>query len=163
MQADTFEQLGYQAESATWRGFYLTGAKELREGVHKFNHGTTNSPDTIKGMTVEMLFDYMAVRLDSSKAAGKDISLNFNLSDGDNLNLTLENSVLNYRQSLQPKSDASFYMSRTDLHDVLTGQAKMADLVKAKKVKVIGNAVKLDEIIGCLDNFDLWVNIVTPN
>ncbi|EDO2519727.1 MBL fold metallo-hydrolase, partial [Salmonella enterica subsp. enterica] len=160
LQADTFEQLGYQAESATWRGFYLTGAKELREGVHKFNHGTTNSPDTIKGMTVEMLFDYMAVRLDSSKAAGKDISLNFNLSDGDNLNLTLENSVLNYRQSLQPKSDASFYMSRTDLHDVLTGQAKMADLVKAKKVKVIGNAVKLDEIIGCLDNFDLWVNIV---
>ncbi|EGB7235564.1 MBL fold metallo-hydrolase [Salmonella enterica] len=163
LQADTFEQLGYQAESATWRGFYLTGAKELREGVHKFNHGTTNSPDTIKEMTVEMLFDYMAVRLDSSKAAGKDISLNFNLSDGDNLNLTLENSVLNYRQSLQPKSDASFYMSRTDLHDVLTGQAKMAELVKAKKVKVIGNAVKLDEIIGCLDNFDLWVNIVTPN
>ncbi|EBH9977155.1 MBL fold metallo-hydrolase [Salmonella enterica subsp. arizonae serovar 40:z36:-] len=163
LQADTFEQLGYQAESATWRGFYLTGAKELREGVHKFNHGTTNSPDTIKGMTVEMLFDYMAVRLDSSKAAGKDISLNFNLSDGDNLNLTLENSVLNYRQILQPKSDASFYMSRTDLHDVLTGQAKMAELVKAKKVKVIGNAVKLDEIIGCLDNFDLWVNIVTPN
>lgn len=39
----------------------------------------------------------------------------------------------------------------------------MAELVKAKKVKVIGNAVKLDEIIGCLDNFDLWVNIVTPN
>ncbi|EAA5903771.1 alkyl/aryl-sulfatase [Salmonella enterica subsp. enterica] len=163
LQADTFEQLGYQAESATWRGFYLTGAKELREGVHKFNHGTTDSPDTIKGMTVEMLFDYMAVRLDSGKAAGKDISLNFNLSDGDNLNLTLENSVLNYRQSLQPKTDASFYMSRTDLHDVLAGQAKMADLIKAKKVKVIGNAAKLDEIISCLDNFDLWVNVVTPN
>lgn len=163
LQADTFEQLGYQAESATWRGFYLTGAKELREGVHKFNHGTTDSPDTIKGMTVEMLFDYMAVRLDSSKSADKHISLNFNLSDGDNLNLTLENSVLNYRQILQPKVDASFYMSRTDLHNVLTGQAKMADLVKAKKVKVIGNAAKLDEIISCLDNFDLWVNIVTPN
>ncbi|EHL3466525.1 MBL fold metallo-hydrolase [Salmonella enterica] len=163
LQADTFEQLGYQTESATWRGFYLTGAKELREGVHKFNHGTTDSPDTIKGMTVEMLFDYMAVRLDSSKAAGKDISLNFNLSDGDNLNLTLENSVLNYRQRLQPRTDASFYMSRTDLHDVLTGQAKMADLVNEKKVKVIGNAAKLDEIIRCLDNFDLWVNVVTSN
>lgn len=43
LQADNFEQLGYQAESATWRGFYLTGAKELREGVHKFSHGTTGS------------------------------------------------------------------------------------------------------------------------
>ena len=163
LQADTFEQLGYQAESATWRGFYLTGAKELREGAKKTEHASTASPDTIKGMTVEMLLDYMAVRLNSEKAAGKSISLNFNLSDNDNLNLSLNNSVLNYRKVLQPKVDASFYMIRSDLHDVLVGQAKMADLVKAKKAKIIGNGAKLEEIIACLDNFDLWVNIVTPN
>ncbi len=110
-----------------------------------------------------MLLDYMAVRLNSEKAAGKSISLNFNLSDNDNLNLSLNNSVLNYRKVLQPKVDASFYMIRSDLHDVLVGQAKMADLVKAKKAKIIGNGAKLEEIIACLDNFDLWVNIVTPN
>lgn len=163
LQADTFEQLGYQAESATWRGFYLTAAKELREGVRKFSHASTDSPDTIKGMTVEMLFDYMAVRLDSEKAAGKNISLNFNLENGDNLNLTLNNSVLNHRQTLLSKADTSFYLSRADLHSVLTGEVKMTDLIKAKKVKVIGKATKLDEILACLDQFDLWVNIVTPN
>lgn len=163
LQADAFEQLGYQSESATWRGFYLTGAKELRDGVHKFTHGSSNSPDTVKGMTVEMLFDYMAVRLDSEKSVGKDISINFNLSDNDNLNLTLNDSVLNYRKVLQPKADTSFYISRSDLQQVLTGQAKMADLIKAKKASVIGNAAKLDEIIGCLDRFEMWVNIVTPN
>ena len=163
LQANAFEQLGYQAESATWRGFYLTGAKELREGVHKFSHGTTGSPDTIRGMSVEMLFDFMSVRLDSEKVAGKNISLNFNMSNGDNLNLTLNDSVLNYRKTLQSQADASFYISREDLHAVLTGQAKMADLVKAKKAKIIGNGAKLEEIIACLDNFDLWVNIVTPN
>lgn len=163
LQADTFEQLGYQAESATWRGFYLTGAKELREGVKKFEHASTASSDTIKGMTIEMLLDYLAVRLDSEKAAGKNISLNFNFSNNDNMNLSLENSVLNYRKTLQPKVDASFYMSRSDLHDVLVGQAKMADLVKAKKVKIIGNANKLNEIISCMDKFELWTNIVTPN
>jgi alkyl sulfatase BDS1-like metallo-beta-lactamase superfamily hydrolase len=163
LQADTFEQLGYQAESATWRGFYLTGAKELREGVKKFEHASTASSDTIKGMTVEMLLDYLAVRLDSEKATGKNISLNFNFSDSDNMNLSLENSVLNYRKMLQPKADASFYMSRSDLHDVLVGQTKMADLVKAKKVKVIGNTNKLNEIISCMDKFELWTNVVTPN
>ncbi|EJG2168203.1 MBL fold metallo-hydrolase [Citrobacter freundii 47N] len=163
LQANAFEQLGYQAESATWRGFYLTGAKELREGVRKFTHGTTNSPDTINGMSVEMLLDYMAVRLDSEKASGKHISLNFNLDKGENLNLTLNNSVLNHRQALQPDADTSFYISRTDLHDVLTGQVKMSDLVHAKKVKVIGKAAKLDEVIAMLDQFDLWVNVVTPN
>ena len=113
--------------------------------MHKFSHGTTGSPDTIRGMSVEMLFDFMAVRLDSAKAAGKNISLNFNMSNGDNLNLTLNDSVLNYRKTLQPQADASFYISREDLHAVLTGQAKMADLVKAKKAKIIGNGAKLDE------------------
>src|SRR5699024_11047576 len=100
--------------------------KELREGVHKFAHGTTYSPDTLKGMSVEMLFDYMAVLLDSEKAEGKSVNLNFNMDNGDNLNLTLNNSVLNYRQTLQSNADASFYISRADLHQVLTGQPKMA-------------------------------------
>ncbi|WP_434660595.1 alkyl/aryl-sulfatase [Klebsiella sp. MISC125] len=163
LQANSFEQLGYQAESATWRGFYLTGAQELRNGVKKLPVGATTSPDMLKGMTVEMLFDYMAVRLDSEKSAGKDISLNFNLDKGDTLNLTLNDSVLNYRQTLQQKADASFDISRADLHAVLAGQAKMADLIKEKKVKVTGDAAKLDEIVNCLDNFDFWVNIVTPN
>ena len=29
LQANNFEQLGYQAESATWRGFYLTGVTRM--------------------------------------------------------------------------------------------------------------------------------------
>src|SRR4030088_2984951 len=33
--ADTFEQLGYTAESATWRNAYLFGAQELRLGMPK--------------------------------------------------------------------------------------------------------------------------------
>jgi len=33
LAADAFEQLGYLAESATWRNAYLLGAQELRNGV----------------------------------------------------------------------------------------------------------------------------------
>src|SRR6516164_10900392 len=33
LAADAFEQLGYLAESATWRNAYLLGAQELRSGV----------------------------------------------------------------------------------------------------------------------------------
>ena len=35
LQADVLEQLGYQSESPVWRNFYLSGAKELRDGVRK--------------------------------------------------------------------------------------------------------------------------------
>ena len=33
LQADAFEQLGYQSESATFRNAFLTGAQELRNGT----------------------------------------------------------------------------------------------------------------------------------
>ena len=62
------------------------------------------------------------------------------MSNGDNLNLTLNDSVLNYRKTLQSQADASFYISREDLHAVLTGQAKMADLVKRRKPKLLAMA-----------------------
>ncbi len=107
-----FEELGYWKPSPP-HGAVRRTARELREGVHKFSHGTTGSPDTIRGMSVEMLFDFMAVRLDSAKAAGKNISLNFNMSNGDNLNLTLNDSVLNYRKTLQSQLRL-FYISRED-------------------------------------------------
>lgn len=62
------------------------------------------------------------------------------MSNGDNLNLTLNDSVLNYRKTLQPEANASFYISREDLHAVLTGQVKMADLVKRRKPKLLAMA-----------------------
>ena len=35
LQAAALTQMGYQAESGPWRNFYLSGAKELRDGVKK--------------------------------------------------------------------------------------------------------------------------------
>jgi alkyl sulfatase BDS1-like metallo-beta-lactamase superfamily hydrolase len=46
----------------------LTGAKELRDGVAQLPTPNTASPDTIRAMTMDMLFDYLGVRLDSEKA-----------------------------------------------------------------------------------------------
>ena len=48
MLADAYEQMGYQSESAPWRNFHLTGAMELRNGVHKVPFGSSQSPDTIR-------------------------------------------------------------------------------------------------------------------
>ena len=33
LQAEALEQLGFGAENASWRNFFLIGAKELREGI----------------------------------------------------------------------------------------------------------------------------------
>ena len=53
LQADALEQLGYQSESGPWRNFYLTGAKELRDGVQQLPTPNTASPDTVRAMTLD--------------------------------------------------------------------------------------------------------------
>src|SRR5262249_6373677 len=51
--ADTYEQMGYQAESGPWRAEYLMGAYELRNGIPNLPVANTASPDTIKAMPPE--------------------------------------------------------------------------------------------------------------
>ena len=64
LQADALEQLGYQTESATWRNAYLMGALELRSGPKEMG-ASSSGPDTVRGMTNELLFDFIALRLRS--------------------------------------------------------------------------------------------------
>ena len=94
--ADAYEQLGYQAESGPWRSVYLQGAFELRNGVPKTGGTNVASPDTIRAMPIELLFDYLGVRLNGPKAAGKQITLNLNFTDlKKQYALMVENAVLN--------------------------------------------------------------------
>jgi alkyl sulfatase BDS1-like metallo-beta-lactamase superfamily hydrolase len=164
MLADAYEQMGYQAESASWRNFYLTGAMELRNGVHKVPFGSSQSPDTIKAMPLEMFLDYQGVRLNGARAAGKTISFNIVMTDtNESYVVGVENSALHYSKGkTSDTADASVTMTRTDLNEVMMGNTSMEKLVMAGKAKISGSAPKLGEFVSWLDNFDFWFNIVTP-
>ena len=54
------EQMGYQAESGSWRGHYLTGAQELRHGTPDLPSPGTATPDTVRAMNLTLLFNYLA-------------------------------------------------------------------------------------------------------
>ncbi|MGB7159720.1 MAG: alkyl sulfatase dimerization domain-containing protein [Tepidisphaeraceae bacterium] len=164
LQADAFEQLGYQAENATWRNFYLAGATELRNGVKTMATPNTASADVTRAMSLEQLFDFMAIRLDGPRASGKQATINFTFTDTkEDYALTLKNGVLNYRTKLADKPDATFTLTRADLNDVILGQAQAKDLVDQGKIKVQGDPAKLHEILSLMDKFEFWFDIVTPN
>lgn len=165
LEADALEQLGYQAENGTWRNFYLSGAKELREGVKKLGTPNTASPDTVRAMNLDLLFDWVGMRLIGPKADGKTITLNFDFTDtGEKYVLGLENSAIHYSKGKQSNSaDATITLKRETLNDVLLGQATLDDKIKSGEIKVKGNKAKLDELVSMLDKFDFWFNIVTPN
>jgi alkyl sulfatase BDS1-like metallo-beta-lactamase superfamily hydrolase len=74
LQADVLEQLGYQSEAGTWRNLYLTGAKELRDGVLDIPFEGSAGPDSVKAMTLELLFNFLGVKLNGPKAGNKKIT-----------------------------------------------------------------------------------------
>ena len=114
--ADTYEQMGYQAESGPWRSVYLQGAYELRNGVPSAGGINTASPDTIKAMPPEMMFDYFAVRLNGEKAAGKKIALNIDFTDlKKQYSLLIENGVLNYAPKPAANADAKITLTKATL------------------------------------------------
>ncbi|MNF70390.1 SCP-2 sterol transfer family protein [compost metagenome] len=161
--ADSFEQMGYQAESGAWRSVYLQGAYELRNGVPSAGGSVTASPDVIRAMTPEMLFDYLAVRLNGERAAGKKLVLNYNFTDlGKHYALTVENGVLTYVDQADAKADVGLTMSKTTLEDIQLGKATLEQKVASGELKFDGRPQAFAEFMGLLDRFDFWFNIATP-
>jgi alkyl sulfatase BDS1-like metallo-beta-lactamase superfamily hydrolase len=164
LQADALEQMGYQAESGPWRNFYLTGAKELREGVKQLPAPNTASPDTIRAMTLDLFFDYLGMKLNGPKADGKRIVLNFDFTDVKHkYMIEMVNGVLNHTPNTQSsKADASITMTRETLNQIVLGQTTIAKAISGGDVKVVGSQAKLHEMLSYLDTFEFWYNIVTP-
>ena len=164
LAADAEEQMGYQAESGPWRNFYLTGAKELREGVKQLPAPNTASPDTVRAMSLDLFFDYLGVRLNGPKAAGKTILLNLVFPDTkDKYVLALENGALNHTPNVQVKdADATVTIPRTVLDNIVLGETSLDKEIESGKVTVQGKKESLSELVALLDKFDFWFNIVTP-
>jgi alkyl sulfatase BDS1-like metallo-beta-lactamase superfamily hydrolase len=161
--ADTLEQLGYVAESGPWRNFYLSGARELREGVKPAPTPNTASPDVVQNMPIVMILDYMAVRLNPEKAAGKKLKINFNFTDVNELyTVFLENSTLNNREGNADDADSTIITTRTTLDNIMLGKLTVEKGLKSGAIKVEGTKGKFQELQGMLDDFEFWFNIVTP-
>ncbi len=163
--ADTLEQLGYQSEGAVWRNFYLAGAKELRDGVNKSGVPTPTSPDMVRGMSMDLLFDYLAIQLNAEKVAGKVLNIKIDLPDvKESYLLTLENSVLNaLKGKPDDKADVTLTIDRSGLDQILLGEKKLPALVAEGKAKIAGNPEALTGLLSAIEPFEFWFNIVTPN
>ena len=161
--ADAFEQLGYQSESGPWRSVYLMGAFELRNGVPSGGGTATATPDTIRAMTPDMIFDYFAVRLNAEKAEDKVFSINIDFTDLDNqYTLSVENSVLNYTRKQEKSADVSVVMDMAIMNDIQLKETTFDQAVKDGKIKISGDTKVFTGFLSMLDDFSLWFNIVTP-
>ncbi|MFS0553835.1 alkyl/aryl-sulfatase [Brevibacillus sp. 179-C9.3 HS] len=159
--ANTYEQLGYQAESAIWRNIYLAGAHELRNGVKT---GSFNSATSALNMPVDEFMKLLAVKLNGPKAEGKKITLNVNLSDTSQAyTIYLENSVLIHKvNSLDDHPNATLTIDKATFYKMGLGHLTPEQAVAEGKLEITGDILALNEWIALLDSFQLSSHIVTP-
>ncbi len=164
--ADAFTQLGYQAESGPWRNFYLTGAKELRDGVMVIPTPSTASPDVIAATPTSLILDYLAIRLKHRDAAELVGSTLLVLTDTDERHLLeLSNGVLHNRPvtaDQQVTTDATITTTRDWFNSLLTTDDPAAALTGSDGPDITGDPTSLLSVFGLLDEFPFWFDIVTP-
>lgn len=161
--ADALEQLGYQSEAATWRNAYLLGAVELRNGVGAQAPSTANA-DLLKGVSIDLAFDFLGVRLNAPKAEGKKIVINWTFTDlNETYVMNLENSALTHTSGkLSDSADASVTLTRAALDAITLKQRTFLGSVLTGNVSIGGNLLKLRELFGLLDEFSPGFEIVEP-
>jgi alkyl sulfatase BDS1-like metallo-beta-lactamase superfamily hydrolase len=163
MQAAALEQLGYQAESASWRTAYLEAANELRNGAPA-GRAAISPPDVVTALSMEQIIDSLAVRVDGDKADGKTIRLRWRFTDThETYMLNLEDAALTALAGERPGTvDATLTSTRTTLNAILLKKTTFADAFSSGAVAVDGSRSKVVELFGTLDELPSTFPVVTP-
>lgn len=161
--ASVYRQLAYQAESGSWRNFYLTGAQELSQGILDLPRPNTASADMIKSIPLNLYFDLLAVRIDGAKAAKKDLELNFEISDTDEkAHLFLSGGALHHRMGTTKDDIPTLRITRAGLDALNLKQKTVAELRKDGDVELSGNPLKIKAFFDLIEEPDYWFEIVRP-
>jgi alkyl sulfatase BDS1-like metallo-beta-lactamase superfamily hydrolase len=161
--ARAFDQLGYGSENATWRNFFLSGALELRGGVVR-SADRAASADLLGALSVEHVFDSLAVRVDGSKAADLSLTVAWHFTEPEGRYLMrLSNGVLSHRPGREgDEADATIRLARSALDDLLTNRVALDELLTSGRLVLEGDVAALGSLFGVLDRPDPGFAIVTP-
>ncbi|UAB91393.1 MBL fold metallo-hydrolase (plasmid) [Ruegeria sp. SCSIO 43209] len=160
--ADAFEQIGYQKESPSVRNSFLGAAFELRNGIPQGATIETTGPDTIKAMQTTMWLDFLAIRVNSAKAADMEFTINLSIPDRDeNIVVEMSNATLTHIvDQVAEDADLSISLSRTDLEKVMTGERRLTEMLADGTAQSEGNAEIVAQLASTLDQFDLGFELM---
>jgi alkyl sulfatase BDS1-like metallo-beta-lactamase superfamily hydrolase len=153
LQAAAFEQLGYAAESAPWRNFYLTGARELREGPPKKGASPEKMIGMLQHTPIERFLDVMATNLNGPKAESASFKINLKFSDtGESHRLWIENAVMHHDAG-PPAADATATLTVTKAFflRMITGRAGADDLLLSDQTHIEGSRIDLGRFFALFD------------
>lgn len=161
--ARTFEQMGYMAESAPWRNFYLTGALELRQGPPEKGLTLSMMKDMLQHTPIERFLERMAASIDGKKAADANLKINLVFSDlKESYVLQIENAVLHFHKTPPAKdANATLTLSKPFFLQMMTGEAGAKDLLMSDQTKIDGSKIDLGRFFSLIEKAPGTFPIVT--
>ena len=165
LQADAFEQLGYQSESATFRNAFLYGAQELRTGSPVGNPAMRRG--YLDAMTIEQLMDAAAVRLKSDEVGGVDVTVNLRIgdtvdADGPDWKVTVSNRAMSTSRGHAAQPDAIAGFDRSVLVEIGSAELTIDEAIDGGRVSVDGDVDAVRAVFGHLDIFMSMFPVVEP-
>ena len=165
LAADAFEQLGYLAESSTWRNAYLLGAQELRTGVGRGARSVPGiSPGMLHAMQISQVFDYLGTRVDGPRAGAANIVINWQFTDThESLASTLEHGALtSITDKNAPNAVTTVKTTRTVFESVILGRRTLADAMEQREITTVGDAKAVSDLLALLVDFEAGFPVVEP-
>ena len=148
--ADSYEQQGYQAESAIWRNQFLSAARELRGG------GATASPrsqsaEMIAAIPTQLLLDSAATRFAPERADGRRIAVNLAITDRkERVGIEAGPSTLIARMTPLADAAATLTGPRPLFLGLFFAKAPLAQL-EAAGLKIEGDRAAVEALANALD------------
>lgn len=159
--ADSYEQQGYQAESAIWRNQFLAAANELRRG-RTASGSSTQSQDMIAAVPTQLLLDSAATRIDPAKLAGRRTAINLVMPErGETAGIELTGTTMLARMSAATNPQATLTGPRRLLLGLLFLKVPLAKL-EAAGLKVVGDRAAVEAWLAALDPMPGAFNIAEP-
>ncbi|MFZ4601771.1 MAG: alkyl/aryl-sulfatase [Caulobacterales bacterium] len=162
--ADSYEQMGYQSESAIWRNIYLTGARELRQGGPDLIGAGSGPSYLLTATPFDVFLDMIATRLVPERAG--DARLAFRLTEagsGVSHLVRVENAVLVHETGRSSSRDApTLTAQKPILLAILLGRLSLADAIRSGQAKLEGEPANIDRFVALLDHPSLDFAIIEP-
>lgn len=159
--ADSYEQQGYQAESAIWRNQFLSAAKDLREPVKGLSRATQNE-DVIAAVPTWLLLDSAATRYDPARLGRSRVAIDLVFPERkERASLEAGPTTLFGRDIPAERPDATLAGPRRLVLGLLFLKVPLAQL-EAAGLKVEGDRAAVEALAGALDPMPGPFNIAEP-
>ncbi|MFC6198324.1 alkyl/aryl-sulfatase [Ponticaulis profundi] len=159
----TYEQLGFQAESGTWRSYFLTAAREVLNGPPGQGSISRNA-SYFASLPTARLLDLLAVQYAPERMSREPYDLNIVFTDTEEMATIQVGKATAFPRTGVQSDEAAATMTTTKKAFVtlFSGSATVPDLIASGDASVSGDEAAFNAYIETLDGPEFWFNIVEP-